>query len=567
MSVISSRHAELGGNQGILGRPIAEERELPHSAARYQRFENGVLLWTPGDGTQILPSPPGGYRWVDEFALVAQILRERQDAWIGIPTSADSSGNNLLHFQTFADVGPTPTNSLEMHEDGTVFVAYTAPLSPTWYDMYFAADMDLWLTTILRPWAQDFRTFQTLKNENVDVAKWRDPLADPDGGGAFPSWRGSAPRWFERQVIDEEVIVSDIPNPTTPSVVGSGKYCFWDTTGPFNNPIIGGGPPEWASLAPANAFNSPFVNLTWVPKRLAGIVTNSFLSGGDYTGDHADRPGDYWLGVRAPLVLQNCTGEEFFGKGTTRGALCNDLDLHIIPDPEHRHFLAPVDDMHLSSSEPKRGKGNFNDELKGNFEAEIEQWLVPVGYRPEPGDRIDVQGRWIVDCGHEDWHTEFHPIEVIMSSYLQCDYPPEVSQEISGVLVQRTDDGTWNIPPICFRWGELTDGKPATVTKLLVTGAWQGGTFEQGNMIELDVWPPARPSVSARLRSAHDEAVAEGLRIVQAIPVPLGNPNHLHVLVASSDRADHLREGSLGDVDYELDRRLATSYLLWWEEP
>lgn len=35
--------------------------------------------------------------------------------------------------------------------------------------------------------------------------------------------------------------------------------------------------------------------------------------------------------------------------------------------------------------------------------------LVPVLYRPEEGDRVCVWGRWIIDTGHSDFHTEIHP--------------------------------------------------------------------------------------------------------------------------------------------------------------
>src|ERR1022692_1971987 len=37
--------------------------------------------------------------------------------------------------------------------------------------------------------------------------------------------------------------------------------------------------------------------------------------------------------------------------------------------------------------------------------------LVPVSFQNEftPGDRVAIFGRWIVDCGHDDFHTEIHP--------------------------------------------------------------------------------------------------------------------------------------------------------------
>ena len=32
------------------------------------------------------------------------------------------------------------------------------------------------------------------------------------------------------------------------------------------------------------------------------------------------------------------------------------------------------------------------------------------GYIPQEGDRIAMRGRWLIDCGHPDYHAELHPI-------------------------------------------------------------------------------------------------------------------------------------------------------------
>jgi hypothetical protein len=42
---------------------------------------------------------------------------------------------------------------------------------------------------------------------------------------------------------------------------------------------------------------------------------------------------------------------------------------------------------------------------------EIDQDLVSQEFREwlTEGDRVAVFGRWIVDCGHDDFHAEIHP--------------------------------------------------------------------------------------------------------------------------------------------------------------
>jgi hypothetical protein len=49
--------------------------------------------------------------------------------------------------------------------------------------------------------------------------------------------------------------------------------------------------------------------------------------------------------------------------------------------------------------------------VRGVLGMEIDQGLVPPDYRGyvRKGDRVAMFGRWIVDCGHDDFHSEMHP--------------------------------------------------------------------------------------------------------------------------------------------------------------
>src|SRR5207237_911043 len=35
---------------------------------------------------------------------------------------------------------------------------------------------------------------------------------------------------------------------------------------------------------------------------------------------------------------------------------------------------------------------------------------LEAAYIPHEGERIAIRGRWIIDCGHNDFHAELHPI-------------------------------------------------------------------------------------------------------------------------------------------------------------
>lgn len=54
---------------------------------------------------------------------------------------------------------------------------------------------------------------------------------------------------------------------------------------------------------------------------------------------------------------------------------------------------------------------------KGTLAVETDRDLVPPAYRPREGDRVAVFGRWIVDCGHTDFHSEIHPPLLLASAH------------------------------------------------------------------------------------------------------------------------------------------------------
>jgi hypothetical protein len=92
-----------------------------------------------------------------------------------------------------------------------------------------------------------------------------------------------------------------------------------------------------------------------------------------------------------------------------------DWEFYVAPDQPYLSLLAP------SNAGRPGDDGEFinavrhaRDDLrlsvpKGVLGVEIDQGLVPEEYRAQDGDRVVVFGRWIVDCGHSDFHSEIHP--------------------------------------------------------------------------------------------------------------------------------------------------------------
>ena len=99
-----------------------------------------------------------------------------------------------------------------------------------------------------------------------------------------------------------------------------------------------------------------------------------------------------------------------------------DWEYYIVPDPQYESLLAvsntgtdPVTGE-LSDQDYHDATAHARDVLglqapHGVLGVEIDQNLVPLSFRNEvtDGARIAAFGRWIVDSGHPDFHTEIHP--------------------------------------------------------------------------------------------------------------------------------------------------------------
>jgi len=86
-----------------------------------------------------------------------------------------------------------------------------------------------------------------------------------------------------------------------------------------------------------------------------------------------------------------------------------DVLMNILPDAGYAGLLG---------GDEAAGTGNFegDDEETGRLHTELEQNAFPAFAWPEQGNRVEVLGSWIWDCGH--WlpggeRTEFHPFRAL----------------------------------------------------------------------------------------------------------------------------------------------------------
>jgi hypothetical protein len=108
----------------------------------------------------------------------------------------------------------------------------------------------------------------------------------------------------------------------------------------------------------------------------------------------------------------------------------DDLSMDVALDPQFREFsrqlgvadaTAPRDELHLEISSgmiphvrrpPSTAGGQSGQTWRQLSDFNL-SGLRPGFEQPAVGDRMAVMGRWIIDCGHEDYGTELHAISFI----------------------------------------------------------------------------------------------------------------------------------------------------------
>jgi hypothetical protein len=137
----------------------------------------------------------------------------------------------------------------------------------------------------------------------------------------------------------------------------------------FNNPAIDESSPDWTKKV-CGGKTLPDARWEWTP-----IL------------DSNNEFDDEMVGVSGTAInLEDSQADLWFTH-----PFGNDFVFDIKPDPQY-----------LTLNGPNNG---------GLLHVEIDKGLVPQDFHDfaKEGDRVAVFGRWIVDCGHDDFGTEIHP--------------------------------------------------------------------------------------------------------------------------------------------------------------
>jgi len=198
----------------------------------------------------------------------------------------------------------------------------------------------------------------------------------------------------------EATLAANGPIPPTPAKpLEEVKEVCGSETAVFGSELLSGAPPstikvknEWADIVPGKDM------------MVSGRISHVEFSGGDLSIDHPfstdftfdvalDEP--YW-----PLA-------KILGSGEPEGGGAHELHMEL----EVGQLLHALPQL----------KGPAEGEPWGLLPSEQTNPLTPTldmqahenleaGYIPHEGDRIAARGRWIIDCGHNDFHAELHPI-------------------------------------------------------------------------------------------------------------------------------------------------------------
>jgi hypothetical protein len=206
------------------------------------------------------------------------------------------------------------------------------------------------------------------------------------------------------------------------------------------------------------------------------------------------------LSIEDVLQLADIFTEE---KGREKLVCPSDWDIKMIP---------------LKSYEFLLGEG------KSTIKAEIEDYYFRpfrFGYGdPSAGDLCFAAGRWVIDCGHSAFNTEIHPPAVLV-----------------------------------YMRGEKFNNKNATLANVWVNN------FYTGQDVSFNIYPPPRPTPSARLIVVSEKEVAYKMSVKESYPL-----NYLTITLSSTEQQTSA-VSSFGELEWSLGGgTFRGKYHVYWEE-
>ena len=193
------------------------------------------------------------------------------------------------------------------------------------------------------------------------------------------------------------VVAAACSSKTTPTIAATGILSF-DRNAVFrSNGLLPGPDPlpvcgsDTASFL--SGFSGDIASLTKVPFEWADIVKNGQIYASGTVHDVMESNDDFLFAHP-------------FGFDVTADIQLDPAFKQLLPTGGHG-VQQPASTLHWEIAQgqaPHAGPASFD--------------LLP-GFLPQEGDRVATIGRWIIDCGHPDFHTEIHPPTFVAFAHAQ----------------------------------------------------------------------------------------------------------------------------------------------------
>ena len=478
-------------NPDGLGCPTAEERMTFLGDATVQEFEKGRIYRSL--------ALPGRAAFVPE--VFAKVFRERgEELKIGVPVSdpTESSGpqSQTWLFQQFfrADKPGMLQSTMEIRGNPPV--------------LYLERQGGDWLHPTMEP-----SLFDLDRNKSAATIWESFPCGDLQGPCTVGPDPNSAPQF---------------PPPNTPNI--GNLFCnsllYVPTLEGFCFPLCS--PEDCPGCPPGDADCCCCIPTEWEPVRgqydatpVFGAIVSAHMADIDNGFTHETHNG-------------NCPYIPDLAQAVTDVTCVSDFEFFVLP-------VGPqIDTSPLPSLFGKKNTTRIKTEYEVAYAAEAHNFLG----NPAVGDLVHTTGRWIVDCGHDTYKTELHPI----FSFARM---KTVVSETNAFTKLEDDLGI--------------GGKPATRVAIWVNGWYPGG---EGNAIEFDVFPPPRPNPDARLHVIKPvDFAAGGYRAAEDVSMefkllPPGIANHVHLRFTAPRRENTVT--AAGEYKFESGRQYWGIWYLYW---
>jgi hypothetical protein len=211
-------------------------------------------------------------------------------------------------------------------------------------------------------------------------------------------WSGPA---GARELVEfekEATLAANGPIPPVPAnPLEQAKEVCGSETAVFGSELLTGTPPskikvknEWGDIVPGKDM------------MVSGTISHVEFSGGDLSIDHPFST-DFTFDVALDEPYWPLARELGVKGGGSSHELHMELEvgqlLHALPHLKGPAEGEPWDLLPQEQTNPLTP--TLNIQAHENLEA---------AYIPHEGERLAVRGRWIIDCGHGDFHAELHPI-------------------------------------------------------------------------------------------------------------------------------------------------------------